>query len=287
MKKFFLFAALAFTAPAFAQKAGGKLKFPKGQKLEVVSEAKIISSVELMGQSMETTVNTMTSEMYDIEDANDNGAKIEHKVKRLTFNTEGGMAGSQSFDSEKESDMKGDVGKALEKTIKNKYTMQVDANGKVTEVTADNKNPNPSSSDDEMSKMMSSQLGLNAEVPKAGAKTIFAVLPAAGVAQGDTWTDTLTLNGRFSSTVYKVTSVSSSEILLDYTEDGTIKTTQEIMGQEAVINGTDKTTGTIVLDRSSGLLKKRTGTSERKATMEAQGMSIPVSAKTSFTITVK
>src|SRR5215210_614166 len=114
MKKI-LFAALIALAAinGFAQKINNKLSFKKGQKLEFVTETVKKSSMEMMGQAMESTVNSTVTEIFDVQDANNNGATIEHKVKRLVF-TMDGMGQTQSFDSEKEGDRKGEMGKMFE-----------------------------------------------------------------------------------------------------------------------------------------------------------------------------
>jgi hypothetical protein len=289
MKKIFLIAAVTLSLNGFAQKVAGNISFPKGKKLEVVTEMKKSNSLEVMGQSMETTVTSTMNEELDIEDANAGGATIEHKVKRLVFNAEGGMMGSQSFDSEKESDRNGDLGKAFDKSLKNKYKMMVDASGRVKQVKLDDDNPNGkmSAEDEQMAQLLSMQLGLNLAVPKAGAQTLFSVLPGREIAQGDTWTDTTSSQkGTRRSATYKVSSITATDVVLDYTEELTVNTTQEMMGQEATINTKDKSSGQITLDRATGLLKKKTSTVDSSGTIEAQGMSIPISGKTSITVTV-
>ena len=136
MKKIILFFVLGLSIQSFAQNA--KLNFQKGQKLEMTLESKKASSIELMGQAMESTVNSTVTTSYDVKDVNANGAVLEHKVKRLVFTAEG-MGQKQSFDSEKEDDRNGELGKILEKSIKNKYTLTLDPSGKIINVKLDGK----------------------------------------------------------------------------------------------------------------------------------------------------
>jgi len=288
MKKILLVASITLSINGFAQKVNGQLAFPKGQKLELITETKKTSTMEMMGQSMESTVNSTMTEVYDIEDAGANGATIEHKVKRLVF-TANGMGNSQSFDSEKEEDRKGEMGKMLEKGLKNKYKMTIDASGKIVTVKVDDDNPNATKNgeSDAMAGLVSSQLGLNLGLPKPGDVSIFKILPNREVAQGDTWTDTSSSNGQKRTTVYKVNSITASDVILDYTEDININTTQQIMGQDASIKADDKVTGQVTLDKNTRLLKRKTATIDTKATMEAQGMSIPSTGKTTITVTLK
>ncbi|HEX2608173.1 MAG TPA: DUF6263 family protein [Flavisolibacter sp.] len=287
MKKLFFFAAIAFSVTGYAQKVSNKLMFPKGGKLELVTETKKSNSAEVMGQSMESTVSTTLTESYDIEDAGANGATIEYKIKHLVLNANG-MGQSQSFDSEKQGDRDGELGKLLEKSLKNKYKMTVDPYGKVVTVKVDDDNPNDkNAAQDPMAGMVAMQLGFNPTVPKPGDVTSFKILPAREVGPGDTWVDSASTEGTKRTTTYKVNSITADEVLLDYTENVDVNSTQQIMGQEAAIKSTDKATGQIRLDRKTGLLKQKTATIDNSATIEAQGMSIPSSGKTTITVTVK
>lgn len=287
MKKILLIASLAVSVNSFAQNVSGKLNFQKGQKLEIVTETKKTTTMELMGQSMESTVNSTLTQVFDVADANADSATIEHKIKRLVFAAEG-MGNSQSFDSEKETDRKSEMGKVMEKNLKNNYKMTVDAYGKVISVKADaNPSATKNAQADAMAELASSQLGISIGLPKSGDASIFKILPSKQISQGDTWTDTASSKGQKRTTVYKVSGITATDILLDYTEAININTTQQIMGTDASIKSDDKVTGQITLDKATGLLKQKTATIDSTATMEAQGMSIPSTGKTTITITVK
>lgn len=289
MKKLILPAALLLSFTGFAQSTPTKLNFPKGQKLELVTEMKKATNIEVMGQSMETNITSTMTEHFDIENADANGATIEHKVKRLVLNSTGGMGGDMSFDSEKEADMKGDMGKILEKGLKNKYTMNVDAMGKVTAVKLDDDNPNAKKDEqaEAMAAMMSQQMGVNFGVPEVGSTIIMKVLPNREVKAAETWTDTSSKNGRKSTINYKVNSITATDVVLDYTQTVETNTTQQIMGQEATIKSSEKAAGQITVDKTTGLLKQKTATVETSGTISAQGMDIPVTDKTTLTIIVK
>jgi hypothetical protein len=289
MKKLILPAALLLSLTGFAQSTPTKLNFPKGQKLELVTEMKKATNIEVMGQSMETNITSTMTEHFDIENADASGATIEHKVKRLVLNSTGGMGGDMSFDSEKESDMKGDMGKMLEKGLKNKYTMNVDAMGKVTAVKLDDDNPNAKKDEqaEAMAAMMSQQMGVNFGVPEVGSTIIMKVLPNREVKAAETWVDTSSKNGRKSTINYKVNSITATDVVLDYTQTVETNTTQQIMGQEATIKSSEKAAGQITVDKATGLLKQKTATVETSGTISAQGMDIPVTDKTTLTITVK
>lgn len=287
MKKIFLLAALAMTMTGFAQKVTNKLSFQKGQKFEVTTVTDKNSTMEFMGQPMESKINATFTEVLDVADGSTSGATLEHKVKRLQFDMTSPMQ-SESFDSEKDADRKGDMGKMLEKGLKNKYTMTVDATGKITAVKADDDNPNGKKTEGaDMGDLISMQLGANLGLPKVGAASSFKILPEREVGVGDTWTDTSSAEGSKTKTVYTVKSITDAEIILDFTQDVNVNTTREIMGTEATVKSNAKSTGTITLDRASGLLKQRTATVEEEGSMEAQGQSMGMKGKTTITTTVK
>ncbi|HVE60897.1 MAG TPA: hypothetical protein VNA26_03710, partial [Chitinophagaceae bacterium] len=88
MKQLFLVAAIAFSTTGFAQKINNKLTFQKGQKLEMTSKVNAVISMEMMGQAMESKIDATITRLFDVEDASNNGATIEHKVKRIQMNFE-------------------------------------------------------------------------------------------------------------------------------------------------------------------------------------------------------
>mgnify|MGYP003576001192 FL=1 len=276
---------LAFSVAAQAQKGTNKLQFQKGQKLEVTTQVASVATQELMGQTMDVNVAATLNHSYDVEDVTNAGAVIEHKVKRLQLNFEG-MGQSQKFDSENEADMKGDMGKAAEKSLKNKYKMTVDPTGKVVSVTTDDDNPNTPGGGADMMGQMLSQLSLGLEVPKVGDAVPFSILPASGdVAKGTTWTDSAT-NGDKGINRYTITHLTANEVLIDVAGESTTKKVQDMQGMEMTINTNNKMTGKITLDKKSGLLKQRTLTTEATGSVDVAGQSIPITNKLTITTTV-
>ena len=286
MKKILLLVAICVSLNAIAQKASNKLTFKKGQKLEMVTVANTLMTMDMMGQEMETKVAATITRHFDIEDVSNGSTVIEHKMKRMQMNTEAPMVGAQSFDSENEKDMKGEGGKAMEKALKNKYTMTLDVGGKITMVKADDNNPNKADSKNAGEDMMSgvmSQIADGMELPKMGDASEFSILPRSDMNKGETWTDTTGGN----KTVYTLADITAGEIVINYTENASTERTQEANGMELKISTKDVTTGKITLDSSTGVLKSKTGDTVSDGTMEMMGQSIPIKTKVTKTITVK
>lgn len=286
MKHTLLLAALGLTLSAGAQKVTNQVRFAKGQKLEMVTKANTVTSMDMMGQAMEVKMDATITRHFDVEDATTNSAVIEHKVKRLQFNVEAPMAGTQSFDSENEKDMQGEMGKTVEKSIKNKYKMTVDAAGRVTAVKSDDDNPNKPTDKGNSNDMMASalsQMGSGLEMPKVGDSTEFLILPAGDVTKGQSWKKTAgTL-----TTTYTVSDINDAAVLVDFVEEGKTTRNQEANSMELTINTNNKTTGKITIDRKTGLLKESSSTIDSEGSMDMMGQSIPLKVTGTKVVTVK
>jgi hypothetical protein len=285
MKQLFMIAAIALATTGFAQKVNSKLTFQKGQKLEMTSKVNAVVSMEMMGQAMESKIDATITRLFDVEDVTNNSATIEHKVKRIQMNFEAPMQGAQAFDSDNEKDMKGDGGKAMEKALKNKYSMTVDAAGKITAVKADDNNPNKTEkkADEDMMSNALAQFAAGFDLPKTGDTSEFMILPSKELAKGESWTK----SSENAKTVYTLADVTDADIIVNYTEEASTSRKQEAMGQEITMTSKDKTTGKITLDKKTGLLKEKTATTNSEGNMEMAGQTMPMNTKTTKTVTVK
>ena len=288
MKQIFLIGALAVSTACLGQKVSSKLTFQPGQKYEITTIVDNVNTTEMMGQSMDMKMNMTTTRVLDVGKVDKNVATIESKVKRMQYNFEG-MGQSQKFDSENEADMKGEGGKMAEKALKNKFSMKVDASGKILEVTPDDNNPNKA--DAAVSGSMGGPMDGMMEgfdLPKTGSRIDLSVLPAGDVSKGSSWTDTTSGNGdEKRKAAYTITGVTDNEVLIDYTEEVAATTTREQMGMEVNIQRKDQSSGKITLDRKTGLLKQQVVTTKTEATAEVMGQRMPVNATTTKTVTVK
>lgn len=288
MKQIFAAAIVLISMHGFAQKTAGSLSFQKGKKLEMVAQTKAVILQEVMGQSMDINVSSTIVRSFDVEDVSNGTARIEHKIKRLQFGFDV-MGQQQSFDSDKEEDLKGEMGKSLEKSLKNKYSMMVDAGGKIVSVKPDDDNPNKSAEEKDPNDMMGNMMAQFAEgleMPKAGDDIALKVSTKGKLTKGQSWTDSLPGIEKGTLT-YTVADVTGADVLIDYISEGSTQRSQEVgQGVTMDVNMKSKTTGKITLDKKTGLLKQRTIESQGSGTMEVSGQSIPMSSKVSGTITV-
>ena len=278
MKNIVLAACLVFSLSSYAQKVSNNLQFEKGKKLELIYKANSTSTS--MG---ETKMDVNITRSFDVEDVVNGNAVIEHKIKRIQFNVES-MMGNEKFDSEKEADRKGDIGKALEKTLKNKYTMTLDATGRVVSVKQDDtdkdKQPTP---EDRMLLGMIEGIAGKIGAPEVGETSLFSILPAREVAVGETWLDTTATR----STQYTIRNITDDEIVVGYTETLNNEQKQEVNGMTITIVSADKTSGDIRIDRKTGLLKEKTATTTSEGSMSVMGQSMPMNSTSTKTWTLK
>ena len=271
MKNIFLMTACLLTMNGFSQKINNQLSFEKGKKLEMTLTVNSLSAS--MGN---TTVDAVIERVFDIEDVINGNAVIEHKIKRIQFKMQSIM-GAEDFDSEREQDRKGNMGKAFEKTLKSKYTMTIDAYGKILDVKKDddNKAENNAATNDMIANILA-QSGAGIKEPVAGEGSDFMILPAGESGSGDSWTDSLE-NGIGH---YTIEAITDSTIVIQLNEEIQVNQKQEMMGNEINIITVEKSTGTILLDRKTKLLKEKNVTSTAEGTISAMGHTMPINTKT-------
>jgi hypothetical protein len=276
---------MVLTTAAIGQKVSNKINFPNGQKLEMVMTVSTIS--EGMGNMK---IDMTITRLFDINNVKDGSAEIEHKVKRLQMNLESAMFGNETFDSEKEGDLKKEGFSELEKAIKNKYSMTVNSSGMVTAVKPDDNNPsNQDKAANGMMENLTAQVGDGLTVPAIGDRTEFRILPENEIRKGESWTDSTQSkdSSQVRKTVYTIADITENDIMITFTEDAITSKKQEVMGNQINIKGNEKTTGRITLDRKSGLMKEKSANSDIEAKMEVMGQTMPMNSKVTKNWVVK
>ncbi|MEI6946898.1 DUF6263 family protein [Paraflavisolibacter sp. H34] len=283
MRRILLPALVMLTLNSSAQKTENKISFPKGKKLEWTIQSKSVITQEMMGMPLEMNMENTVVQAYDVTDVKNEVATMESKIKRLQFTAEG-MGQKQSFDSDKESDRNSSTGKQLQKGMK-KYTLDVDATGRILSVKTEEGAAANAAEEDEENPLAQMMQGI--EGPKAGTASIFKVLPTQSIKKGSTWTDSIQVANMGASLAhYTVSDITATDILIDFTSDGSVQKTQEAMGMQALVNMKLKSTGKLTVDKKSGLPKQRTTNFEGTGTVEVAGQSIPMSTKSTSTETL-
>ncbi len=280
MKKIVLSALLLAALAGSAQKVSNKLSFQKGQTLEVTTNMNVTSQTP-MG---EIPANVVTTDQYAVGEANASQVQLTKTPKRIKLSVNA-MGQDMNADSDNPKDLEGRLGEPIKEMMKQKQEFTIDASGTVTGVKADEKAKNAEGGD--MMSMMMPGMKSSAAMVVAGQPSIFKVLPDREITKGYTWTDTINAAGNKSTTVYTVKDITDNEILLDYSGDGTTKTTQSAMGMSADVNSKMKISGTVTIDKLTGLLKQKTMTSNGESSMSMGGQDMNTTTKITLVVTVK
>ncbi|MBX2919657.1 MAG: hypothetical protein KF741_10490 [Ferruginibacter sp.] len=107
----------------------------------------------------------------------------------------------------------------------------------------------------------------------------FEILPT-GKKTGDSWADTSKTADTKTIRTYTLQSVTGNEAVMNI--ETTVKATNKLdfQGMEFEINTDTKTTGQVLFDISTGLVKKRDTVSDITGSFQMMGQDMPITAKT-------
>lgn len=280
MKRFILPLLLLTTATALAQKTNNKLTFQKGQVLEVTTNMNM-NTQSMMGEMPASIVMVDHFAVGDMTSSSIGLTKTPKKVKiEMTL-----MGQEYNLDSDKPQDLDGPMGKPVKEIMKRSQGFTIDPQGTITAVSGDEKKKD-GAADGEMMSMMLPGMPAGAQVT-VGLPSLFKILPDEAIMVGKTWTESLGEAGNTSKTVYTVKEITATEIILDFTGDATTKGTQSAMGMSMDVSSSTKMSGTVLIDKASGLLKQKTITANASTNMMMNGQDISSTSKITTVINVK
>lgn len=287
MKKITLLSGcLCFSALLFAQTITVPLVFEQGKEYEISLQVKNTISQQAMGQAIDFTVDATGKHVYKVTNATADNSTLNHSIKQVTFSFDG-MGQQRSFDSNNEKDLNGQFGKPIKELLDKKFDMVINPAGTVLlvmpeKVTLTNTDPRVAI----ISNMMKEIFEL-VQPPAKGAPSFFNVLPDTVTGKGQTWTrSTSNETGRYDA-AYRLADINDSTIVVDFATNSTTTTKAEFMGNPTTTNMTNKSTGKIILDRITGIIKEKTETTDSQGSTESSFGNLPVTAKITTTITVK
>lgn len=287
MKKFSLFTLIAvFSAmTCLSQKISGNLTFQQGQILAITTEVKSTVSQEAMGQAIDFTADGTAMHSYKVTNATDDNNTLHHEVKRVTFNFDG-MGQKRSFDSENKKDMDGQFGPIIKDILTKSFDLIIDTAGKVLLVKPEKSEL--SKADDRLAIVMNMLKDVTNVVypPKKNEASFFKILPDKDVGLNESWTEAMEdSTGKF-NTVYTLSGITDSTLVVDLKGNSVTTTKAEMMGQQIITTMNNTFTGKIILDRITGIIREKTIATESNGTTEAMGGTLPVTSKTNVTIRV-
>ncbi|MBL7738013.1 MAG: hypothetical protein JNK14_02255 [Chitinophagaceae bacterium] len=287
MKKFlYAFVAAAFPVFVVAQKVTGKLVFQQGQVLAVTMEVKNKVGQEAMGNNIDFNVDGVATHTFRVTNTTEDNHTLHHDVKKITFKFDG-MGQKRSFDSDNAKDMEGFFGAPVKDILGKSYDMIIDPSGKALIIKPEK--IELAKYDDRLAIVFNMLKDVTNVVypPKKNEASFFKVLPDTAVGINDTWSEISDTEGGKMTTVYKLSAITDSTIIVDLAGKSSSVTKTEMMGTSMVTTTSSNYTGKIIADKATGIIREKTITTESTGSTEAMGGNMPVTAKTTITIVVK
>lgn len=104
---------------------------------------------------------------------------------------------------------------------------------------------------------------------------------------GDSWTESgETITEKY-NTAYTIAAITDTTIVVDFTTNSISVTKAEMMGSETTTTMNNKSTGKIIIDKLNGVIKEKTSTTDSNGNTETPFGTVPVTSKTTTTVTVK
>ncbi|MEO6637380.1 MAG: DUF6263 family protein, partial [Ginsengibacter sp.] len=208
MKKIsFIIVTLGLTSAYTFAQVNGNINPSPGQKFVVENKLSTINSSEMMGQTMESTADIISTYQIEVKSVKDNNINFLNTFTGLKMNMKV-MENDMSFDSDKKEDMDGEIGKKFKDFLNKPQEVVMDKMGNVilaekVDTTAADKTGNPAL-------MAMKQMGGDPAEQGYGAKLAFEVIPAK-VKTGSTWTDSSNTGGVTKITHYTLKQTDGNE----------------------------------------------------------------------------
>lgn len=288
MKKIIFFFSAGFWAQGTvqAQNVNGLLRFEQGQAITVSMKVKTTIAQQAMGQAIDFNVEATGDHCYTVTNSTEDNTTMHHTLQRIAFVFDG-MGQKRTFDSNEPKDLNGPFGKPIGDLLKKKFDMIIDPYGKTMLVQPEKFDMASSDSRMAIINGMMKDVFNAAQPPKKGSASMFKILPDTAIGVGQPWTSSYTdENGKYDG-AYSISAITDSTIVVDFAESSVTVSKAEMMGSETTTTMNNKSTGKIIIDRTTGILREKTSQTESNGTTEAAFGSLPVTSKTTTVITVK
>jgi Family of unknown function (DUF6263) len=267
---------MAISALTFAQ----PLKLAHGQKIVIESNTDIQASLTM---GMELTSNTAAVNSLEVKNATADNYNISSTLTKMKVNMNM-MGQSNSYNSDNKDGNNEEMAKIFDEKMNKQVTVLVD--NKTAAVTAEKKKDEKAVDDvdgDPTAGLMKMFADNSDEGVIAGA---FEIIPT-GKSVGDSWADTTTDKDTKIINTYTLKSITGNEAVIGSTIVATGKNKLNFQEMEFEVKSETKTTGEIVTDIATGLVKKRTSVADITGSIQMMGQDMPISAKATTTSTYK
>ena len=287
MKKFFISSlALTLTLGLAAQSYTPAVKLEAGKQYTVTTITKSNMTQEAMGQTMEIPIDATNKATLTIKAASDKGYESTYITDRVQF-AANMMGQDMNYDSDKKDDKDGPMGKTMNKLVGKETSFVVNGAGNIIKETIVKQTQEKS--DEEGPDMMTGMMGMG--MSEASTCPVFNLfVNNTELKIGDSFIDSSTVNDKDgstkTSTTYILKEIKDGKSIFTLNGQVAISKKMEMQGMEMTTTTASKSTGDMIVDVATGLLNSKSIVTETTGSVDVQGMSIPITGKTTTTITV-
>lgn len=274
MKKIISFtASLVIAQLMMAQTNTNAILLLKGQKISVNNDVTIDAD---LGMGMQLNSVTASINSLQVKDSDTNNYTISNTLTKLKINMNM-MGQNNTYDSDNKDGNNADMAKIFDDKMNKVNDVMID---KTTGAVIAPKQAVIKDSDEDANNISENMMKMFSNTSDvAVVEGAFEILPA-GKKTGDSWADTSKTADTKTIRTYTLQSVTGNEAVMNI--ETTVKATNKLdfQGMEFEINTDTKTTGQVLFDISTGLVKKRDTVSDITGSFQMMGQDMPITAKT-------
>lgn len=270
---------------SYGQTVQGDLRFESGRTLNVSMKVKSTVTQQAMNNAISFAADGAALFCYKVRKTDSSGTFLQYEGKKIKFNFNG-MGQSHSFDSENSADLSGQFGEPIKKILAKKFDMIIDQNGTVVAINTESEAP--IIADDRQAIVLNMIKDISGVIypPQKGQGSFFKILPNNEVKVGETWADSSKNINGYDSNQYTLASVNDSTIVVEFKSQAFSISKAILMGNETTTTLKSNSTGKIILDKLSKILLEKITVTESGGSMEAMGITTPITSRTTVSILV-
>jgi hypothetical protein len=246
-----------------------KIGVQKGQKFLVETTTKLMTSAEVMGQTMENNNDAKTSTLYEILASGQDSINLQSTITKILVNATA-MGQSMSFDSDKK-DNEGPITELLSNMLNKTRGITIDNKGIITQQDATEGG------------MQAASMGIGGSDNDVTTELYIPALIGKELKTGDSLTDIGTIKKEKyesqDSGTYKITAITNGVASVSYTGKQVLVMVMEQMGMEMINRSNNMIKTELQVDTRTGLVLSRETMVESTVSIDAGGMTIPATAK--------
>ncbi len=265
MKLLLFVAGIFLTANTFAQT--NTIKLNKGQIITVTST---ISQNMDMGMGMSMTSGSNSTHVIKVNEESGNNYSITTTLTKMKSNTSA-MGQDTKYDSEDAAGSDSELATIFEKSLNSPENSLLDKTTGIAKSASTKEDEADGEGEDDFLKgLMGGATGND----NSGIVSSAFFTPMVGKKVGEKWMDSSTVSGFHNMTNYTIESINGD--MMTIFMEGTISGTQQIetQGMQIDVTMNTKNKGTIVMNKKSLQVVKRTVDAEVSSTMDMMGQSM-------------